>query len=476
MILKKLEENFSSGIYPMHMPGHKRNTEFLKMMNPFALDITEIDGFDNLHDANGILREGMEHLAKTYGSEKSFYLVNGSTCGLIAGISSCVKKGDEILIARNCHKAVYHAVELLNLRPVYWMPPIIKEYGIAGSMRPSELREILKNNPNIRLVVITSPTYEGVVSDVAEIAKIAHDNGIPLIVDEAHGAHLGFSEFFPDTAVHRGADIVIQSFHKTLPAFTQTAVLHFNSSLVSLKNLQHCLRVFQTSSPSYLFMASIDNCVELLNTQGAELFKKYEERIKSFSKRIENLKNLEVLCYGENKFKNHHDVFDFDRGKIVISTRKTIFSGANLADYLLQNKKIQLEMSSANYAVAMTSICDTDEGFERLADALIELGGTFKEQLPEKIISSYIFPTPEIVKIQGEVQYMDGEFTNLKDSEGKVSKEYVYAYPPGIPLLVPGERITSEFLLRCREMTEHDVTLHSESGNFPETIETLKKH
>lgn len=473
MLLKKLEENYNSGIYPMHMPGHKRNTEFLSMMNPYALDITEIDNFDNLHDANGILLDGMERLAKLYKSEKSFYLVNGSTCGLLAGIASCVKKGDEVLIARNCHKAVYHAIELLNLRPVYIIPPVIEEYGVSGSIRPSDIEKALNDYPNIRLVVITSPTYEGVVSDIETIADIAHSHNIPLLVDEAHGAHLGFSQFFPDTAVHCGADIVIQSFHKTLPSFTQTAVLHFNSSFVSLKSLEHQLRVFQTSSPSYLFMASIDNCVELLNSRGDELFKQYEKRIKLFSERVKALRNLEILCYGANNLKNHPDVFSFDMGKIVISTRKTPLTGANLADYLLREKKIQLEMSSGNYAIAMTSICDTDEGFDRLSNALLEIDNTVTAQTSEKTVSSYTFPTPEIVKTPSEVQYLDGEFTNSKNSQGKVSKEYVYAYPPGIPLLVPGERITEEFLLRCSEMAEHGVTFHSESGAFPETLETV---
>lgn len=474
MLIKKLEENFSSGIYPMHMPGHKRNTEFLSMMNPYALDITEIDNFDNLHDANGILRDGMERLAKIYSSKKSFYLVNGSTCGLIAGIASAVKKGDEILVARNCHKAVYHAIELLNLHPVYIMPPVIEEYGIAGSVRPSEIEKALKENPNIKLIVITSPTYEGVVSDISEIAKIAHENNIPLLVDEAHGAHFGFSPFFPDTAVHCGADIVIQSFHKTLPSFTQTAVLHYNSSLISLKNLQHQLRVFQTSSPSYLFMASIDNCVELLNSRGDELFKSYEKHLTEFSKRMENLKNTEVLCFGKNELKNHPDIFNFDMGKIVISTRNTSMSGGELANVLLSKYKIQLEMSSTNYAIAMTSICDTDEGFNRLSTALLEIDNAVAAQTSDKIVSSYTFPTPEIVKTPSEVQYLDGKFTNLNDSEGRISKEYVYAYPPGIPLLAPGERVTEEFLLRCSEMAEHGVTLHSESGAFPETIETVK--
>lgn len=473
MLFDKLNEYSQSGVYPMHMPGHKRNVDFFKTVNPYSLDITEIDGFDNLHDAEGILKDGMEQLAALYGSAKSFYLVNGSSGGLIAGIAACVKKGDKVLIARNCHKAVYHAVELLDLNPVYLIPPVIEEYGIAGSMIADEIKKALSENPDIKLIVITSPTYEGIVSDIKSISEIAHSRNIPLLVDEAHGAHLGFSESFPKSAVQCGADIVVQSFHKTLPSFTQTAVIHFNSDIVELKNLQHQLRVFQTSSPSYLFMISIDNCVELLAKSAAELFKAYEDKLFRFGEKMKELNRLEVLFYGNSKMESS-DVYAFDPGKLVVSTRKTRMTGAELSETLLKKYKIQLEMSSGNYAIAMTSFCDTDEGFERLSDALIEIDSLLKEE--NKELQSVIkFPVPEVVKAPGEIRCSDGEFIKLDSAKNKISKEFVFAYPPGIPLLAPGERVTDEFLNQCKIMMNHGVCLHSESGNFPNLLEILKE-
>ncbi|HPP85843.1 MAG TPA: aminotransferase class V-fold PLP-dependent enzyme, partial [Bacillota bacterium] len=206
-----------SGIYPFHMPGHKRNAFLLDFPFDCGLDITEIDGFDNLHDANGILAQGMKRAALLYGSERTFYLINGSTCGILAAVTACVRKGDKVLMARNCHKSVYNAVMLNELCPVYLVPPVGAE-GISGSIPPAEVEKALAENPDVRLVIVTSPTYEGVVSDIKAIAEIAHQRSVPLLVDEAHGAHFGFYEGFPESSVRLGADMVVHSLHKTLPA------------------------------------------------------------------------------------------------------------------------------------------------------------------------------------------------------------------------------------------------------------------
>ena len=192
---QKLAAYAASDIYPFHMPGHKRQR--LGDWRPEEIDITEIDGFDNLHHAEGIIKEGQERLAGLAGADESFYLVNGSTCGLLAAICGCVKKGDRILVGRNCHKAVYHAAYLMELR-VEYLYPKATDFGIQGSVLPGQVKERLRQFPDTAAVVITSPTYDGIVSDIAAIARLVHEKGIPLIVDEAHGAHFGFSDGFPD--------------------------------------------------------------------------------------------------------------------------------------------------------------------------------------------------------------------------------------------------------------------------------------
>ena len=213
MLEQKLNELEQSDIYPFHMPGHKR--AFLPFANPYAIDITEIEGFDNLHHATGILQEAQQKAADLYGAQKTYYLVNGSTCGLLAAISAAVPRGGKILVARNCHKAVYHAMYLRQLVPVYLYPEDTA-YGIQGQVTPQMVQKQLKQTPDIRAVVITSPTYDGVVSDIQSIADIVHAYGIPLIVDEAHGAHFGFSPEFPENATRLGADAVIMSVHLSL--------------------------------------------------------------------------------------------------------------------------------------------------------------------------------------------------------------------------------------------------------------------
>ncbi|MCC8017096.1 MAG: aminotransferase class V-fold PLP-dependent enzyme, partial [Lachnospiraceae bacterium] len=212
-----------SDYYPFHMPGHKRQRlgDFL----PEEIDITEIEGFDNLHHAEGILREGQERLARLFGADESFYLVNGSTAGILAAVCGCIRKGDRILIGRNCHKAVYHAAYLMEAKAEYLYPEPT-DFGIQGSIAPGQVEKMLAERKDVRAVVITSPTYDGVVSDIRAIAEIVHGYGIPLIVDEAHGAHFGFSEGFPQKAIALGADLCVESLHKTLPSYTQSAVLH----------------------------------------------------------------------------------------------------------------------------------------------------------------------------------------------------------------------------------------------------------
>ena len=237
-LYKKLERYGQSDFYPFHMPGHKRNLASSAGKFPFERDITEISGFDNLHHAEGILKEAQENAAQLYGTRRCFFSVNGSTAALLSAISACVSKGGSILVARNCHKAVYHALYLRELQPVYIYPHEDSRLGINGGISPSRVERYLEEHPEVEAVLITSPTYDGIVSNVEKIAEIAHRHEVPLIVDEAHGAHFRFSEYFPVSAADLGADIVIQSFHKTLPSMTQTAVLHVCSDRVDVEKVK----------------------------------------------------------------------------------------------------------------------------------------------------------------------------------------------------------------------------------------------
>ena len=474
---QKLLQYGSEDIYPMHMPGHKRNLNMVSMGEPYAIDITEIHGFDDLHDAKGALAHGMERAAKLFGSEETYYLVNGSSCGILAAITASVEKGDAVLVARNCHKSVYHALELYHLEPRYILPSMDDAFGICGSIMPEDIASALQRHPEVKAVILTSPTYEGIVSDVEAIASIVHGYGIPLIVDEAHGAHFSFSDMFPKSALRLGADLVVQSLHKTLPSLTQTAVLHCNGNLVDRTKLHHRLDIFQSSSPSYIFMTSIDQCVSLLETQGPALFQAYEERLLRFSGNLVDLNHLRILCKGRDRREAHRAIFQYDPGKIVISCGGTLrdgqaFFGPDLVKILREQYRIELEMASSDYAVAMTSIADSDEGFQRLETALREIDKTLENRAAGNC-NIQPLPVPEVVLPIAKTELHQSHFMPFRETLGNVSVEYVYAYPPGVPLLAPGERISHEVTAAVEALSDHGVNLCSTNRRMPKEISVL---
>lgn len=465
------------GYYPMHMPGHKRNTDLLTMVNPYSIDITEIDGFDNLHRPEGIIKNGMESWAKIYGSAHTYYLVGGSSAGILAGISAAANRGDKILVARNSHKSVYHAIYLNGLKPVYLYPDRINSFGINGSIALKDVEEILERERDIRLIVITSPTYEGVLSDIEGIAKAAHRYGIPLMVDEAHGAHLGFHPGFPKNSVSEGADIAVQSIHKTLPAFTQSALLHANGTLIAEDRLLRYLSVYQSTSPSYILMAGMDKCRELLEDRGEELFAAYYEMLMEFYKAAAGFKNIRLLT---DNIVRTEGGYAFDPSKLNLSVRGTESTGTMLYDILLNEYKIQMEMAAGDYCLGMTSIGDRKEGFDRLYKALVEVDGRlsrnseYKEKASDKITdcktTAFKITSAHVLTTCEEALNTAAKSIPLKESIGFVSAEYVYLYPPGIPLLVPGEEITEDILQTLAEYKEQGLTIQGlsdySSGNI----------
>lgn len=472
-LLERLTEYAGSDAYPFHMPGHKRR-EIPDGIpggfpDPYGIDITEIDGFDNLHHAEGILKDAMETVAAIYGADRSWYLVNGSTCGILSAVFAATENGGKILTARNCHKAVYHAICLNRLEAEYLHPEEITEFRINGGIRAEDVRKALEKDAmrcagnsgdvrgkitKIQAVLITSPTYEGVVSDIRAIADAAHEYGIPLIVDEAHGAHLEYADqchSFPKSALEYGADIVIQSLHKTLPCFTQTAILHVKGKLVDQDRISRYLSMFQTSSPSYLFMAGMERCIRYMDGDGRNEMIRYEKRLERFMERMEGLQVLEVL--DREICGKYRTVAGWDPSKIVVSTmRAEDFHGEELAETLRRKYHLEMEMTAPEYVIAMTSLMDTEEGFERLGTALLEIDGVLRRRMESGRKEKAASETPEGLesKLSHPVRRMliceamdaDTERTAFQDTVGKVSAEFVYLYPPGIPIIAPGEVFT----------------------------------
>lgn len=490
-LFSKLDKYGKSDYYPLHMPGHKRNIQHFQ--NPFAIDITEIDGFDNLFHAEGVLLEAQQRAARLYGADETFYLVNGSSCGILAAVSAVVRRGDRILMARNCHKASYHAALLNGLRVSYLYPAVDMECGMNGSIRVSDVRQQLlkdkdagiegtrqqlpedkdagiegtrqqlsedktasiqeiQKTQGIRAVLITSPTYDGVVSDVRAIADAVHEAGAVLIVDEAHGAHFAMDEYFPQSALQCGADIVINSVHKTMPSMTQTALLHVKGDRVDRNRLKKYLGIYQSSSPSYVLMAGIDSCIHLMEKKGPELFDKFTKRLEKLRMALGQMKILRLVEGNEP----HLEAFAFDRSKILISTKWSSLNGPELGRILRERYHMEPEMEAEQYITAIMTVADTEEGFVRLEQALLEIDGELERELLEKGKpfgqgGQEIFPyhNEEVLTI-AEAEEAEKRLVPLEDGEGLISGEFVYLYPPGIPLLVPGERIMAGFAERIR--------------------------
>ena len=466
-LYRELADYSHTDYYPFHMPGHKRNNASVNGEFPFDRDITEIEGFDNLHHAEGILKEAQENAARLYGTKQCYYSVNGSTAALLSAVSAAVPDGGKILVARNCHKAVYHAMYLRNLTPVYIYPQIDENWWINGGISPDKVERMLAAFPDVAAVLITSPTYDGVVSDVERIAEIVHRYDIPLIVDEAHGAHFHFSGYFPVSAAELGADIVVQSFHKTLPSMTQTAVLHNCSDRVDDRLIRRFMGIYQTSSPSYILMASMDACVEKMEKDGHQMFQDFTRILENTRKRLAHLRYIRLVT-PEN---GTSEIFDYDRSKLVFSTRYASLTGRELYQILLERYHIQMEMESEYYALAIAAVGDTEEGFERLCTAIEEIDAEM-QQTDESEESQYHTSHARMTQFMTISQAVDAQQRrySLKESVGKVSAEFAYLYPPGIPIIVPGEQITGQFVRNVRRYMEQGLEVQGLSDTSAETI------
>lgn len=445
----KLKAYDSSDYYGFHMPGHKRNPEVTQVNLPYGIDITEIEGFDNLHHAEEILKEAQIRAAELYHAEETHYLINGSTAGILSAVMGCTKKGGKILMARNCHKSVYHAMFLNELHPVYLYPEFDETMELNVEVSPEKIECFLEEEKDIQAVVLTSPTYDGVLSNIERISKIVHRKGIPLIVDEAHGAHLGFHPYFPENSNTKGADVVIHSLHKTLPALTQTALIHLNGNRIDRRRIRKYLQIFQTSSPSYVLMSSMDECLRTVMNQGKNLFERYVSNLEYTRKQLKKLKQIRLL-----------ETEAFDRSKLVISVKDTIvkkdhrlFNGKMLYEKLLSDYHLQMEMAAGSYVIAMTSIGDTKEGMDRLICALFEIDEQLEKRQGEQ--QSYDLPHLEQVytSFEAEEKRIMGNIQSRlwQQAVGMVAMEYAYLYPPGIPLIVPGERMTEETVKKMEE-------------------------
>ncbi|MDW7661398.1 MAG: aminotransferase class I/II-fold pyridoxal phosphate-dependent enzyme [Bacillota bacterium] len=444
----------SERLTSFHMPGHKNGRLIGESLKPFlAYDITEIPGADNLHHSESCIEETKIAVSEYYGSKVSEILVGGSTIGMISAILGATNRGDEILINRNAHQSIYNAVELNGLKPFFIAPEFDDHLSIPIGIDAHRLRSRIEDMSAPKACVLTYPTYEGICYPIEDLIDACHDAGMIVIVDEAHGAHLKLFDGPYKSSLELGADIVIQSFHKTLPAMTQTACIHFSVSNrlsdFQFETILWHLKALQTSSPSYVLMASIDEMLGVMETKGPEYVKWLKSRIETFYKNVSGLGTLKC-CNQVNQ----------EISKIIVSIAPEYYDNEKwnceiLAEKLRNDYQIQVEYATKSMCLLMTSIANIDDDFVRLERALgqidVATGKSVNPLDPQThiplgmVYESISDPSVQVFKAN-EARNMTRIKVPVKECVGKLAGEYVIPYPPGIPVIVPGERITLESL------------------------------
>jgi len=425
-----------------HMPGHKGSNfykrfgheEFLR--NFFDYDITEIEGADNLFQREGILAAASQKYATLYGVKESFLLVNGTSCGLISAILATVPAGRKLIMARNSHKSVFNALSLGGIEPVYVNPELNRDWDVSGAINPEEIRKLLGENPEAEAVILPSPNYYGICSDVEAIAQVVHEFGKVLIVDQAHGAHLNFfNQFevgdFPLAAERAGADIVVNSIHKTLASLTQSAVLNVCTGRVNIEVLEDKLQMMESTSPSYILMTSLGINSSILEEHGESIFKEWQDNLEYFYKEAKSVEGLRLM---ENPT-------GLDKTKINLDLSKKGYSGRQLEKALIQNYGIYAELNTGNILMCMTGIGNGRPDYVALINALKELSRTD--------------PAEAVRNEENTVEHIGINRDKMLEQVGRTCIKSVIPYPPGIPLICPGETISRENVDKILNLLEN---------------------
>lgn len=458
-LFDKLFEIKDKNYTRFHMPGHKGRISKLFPENFLDFDTTEIFETDNLYNPKGVILKLLNDLKSIYNTKKSFISLNGSTGSIISSIYALCKEKDEILIQRNSHLSVYNATIIRRLKINYIYPEISDN---SYKIDEKELENILILNKNIKLAVFTSPDYYGRVLNVEKIVEICHKFKVKVLIDEAHGSHFKFLNSGIKSALEYGADVVINSLHKTLPALNQTSLIHINSKEIDSERFERGLKLFQSTSPSYILMMSIEKALNYMTSEeGVKKIREVCFMIEDFKKRCEKLTSLEFLKT-ESK----------DPFKLVF--KMTNLENRILYDILHEEFKIDMEMFDVNYIVGICSVFDEQKDCDLLFFALEEIDNRYKKckKLTSKIVKTSNVETEMQIY---ETFDLDFEICKLKDSCGEISADFITFYPPGSPVLVPGEVISERIIEEIEQNKKNEVEIIGLVGYNKDEIRILKK-
>ncbi|MGB3365973.1 MAG: hypothetical protein WBA54_00665 [Acidaminobacteraceae bacterium] len=492
MIIDRLKKIYNDGITSFYVPGHKHGRlikDYLCGVKLENIDFTEIDGTDNLHHAKDLIANAQNFASDYYGSESSYFLVNGTTTGILSAISAVGMYGDKILTTRDCHKSVYNAMTINDYHAVYADIDFDYEFDLSIGPNYQDYSKKLLSNKDVKAVVLTYPTYNGICYDIKKFIDLAHIYKIPVIIDEAHGAHFKMSDLLPESSLDYGADIVVQSTHKMLPAFTQSSMLHYKSILLEKESLENYLRIYQSSSPSYMLLASIDIAVDISEKHGSILVDDYTQKLKKFYSTIDfyYFKNVNYIIA-----KKHNVIVDPFKINIALSENNIDLN--ELESFLRASESIQCEYSNRKVSLFVASIATIEIDLENLNRGLKNFRdmrlneniskSDFDEVNLEDNIKSKISIDSENNNIENLKIDYNGEYKKtlymalkskkqligLEDSIGRISASMITPYPPGIPYILPGEVITKSKVDMLKEFIKSSVELEGIKKNGEKNV------
>lgn len=445
-IYEALENFRKMRVVPFDVPGHKRgrgNPELVALLGEkcVGMDVNSMKPLDNLCHPISVIREAEELTAEAFGAAHAFLMVGGTTSAVQAMILSVAKRGDKIILPRNVHRSVMGAMVLCGAVPVYVNPECDSRLGIPLGMKVSEVEKAIKANPDAKAILVNNPTYYGICSDLRSIVKLAHQHGMLCLADEAHGTHLYFGENLPISAMAAGAVMAAVSMHKSGGSLTQSSVL-LTGPAMNEGYVRQIINLTQTTSGSYLLLSSLDISRRNLALRGKEAFAGVVEMAEYARREINNIGGY--YAYSRELI-NGDSIYDFDVTKLAVNTLDIGLAGIEVYDLLRDEYDIQIEFGDLGNLLAYLSIGDRQRDIERLVGALSEVRRRFgKKDKANLMKQEYI--DPQVAVSPQDAFYADKESLPLRETEGRVCSEFVMCYPPGIPILAPGERITGPIL------------------------------
>ena len=469
-IYEALEQFRKNKVVPFDVPGHKRgrgNPELVQLLGKqcVELDVNSMKPLDNLCHPISVIKEAEELAAEAFGASHAFLMVGGTTSAVQSMVLTACKKGEKIILPRNVHRSVINALVVNGATPIYVNPDVDKKLGIALGMKISQVEKAIEDNPDAVAILVNNPTYYGICSNLKKIVEIAHAHNMLVLVDEAHGTHFYFGENMPITAMAAGADMASVSMHKSGGSLTQSSFL-LTGPNVSAGYVRQVINLTQTTSASYLLLASLDISRRNLALRGKEAFEEVE-KIAAYARNEIN-KIDGYYAYGEELI-NGDSIYDFDTTKLTVYTLDIGLAGIEVYDKLRDEYDIQLELGDIGNILAYISIGDRMRETERLVSALYDIRRRYKKDRTGLFDHEYI--NPSVVMTPQEAFYAEKEeMIPIRETNGGICTEFVMCYPPGIPILAPGERITQEIIDYIVYAKDKGCSM---TGPEDETIERL---